>query len=96
MKTLQTLFRLVSDPDELSLHVCCSVGLPSDVAHFLECGADRVLLKPLNVDAFTEAMGEMKDFSTCPHIHANGAESPCWDRDRKGEGDRGRVSRSGR
>jgi hypothetical protein len=101
MLTHQTLDQLLNDsnnPNELSLPIYCSAGLPSDVAHFLECGADRVLLKPLDVDAFTEAMREMKDFSTCPQIHVNGAESPIWDRDRMGEreGDRGKVKGSGR
>ena len=43
-----------------SLHrfslLCTALGLPSDVAHFLNCGADRVLLKPLDVQTFAQAM----------------------------------------
>ena len=31
-------------------------GLPSDVTHFLSCGVDKVLLKPLDMEAFTRAM----------------------------------------
>ena len=31
-------------------------GLPSDIAHFISCGADKVLLKPLDIEAFKEAM----------------------------------------
>lgn len=34
--------------------------LSSDVDHFLASGADRVLAKPLNTDAFTSAMSELK------------------------------------
>ena len=36
------------------------LGLPSDVAHFLSCGADRVLLKPLDILAFGEAMRDVR------------------------------------
>jgi hypothetical protein len=35
-------------------------GLPSDVAHFLSCGADKVLLKPLDILAFGEAMRDVR------------------------------------
>jgi CheY-like chemotaxis protein len=35
-----------------------STGLPADIAHFLACGADRVLLKPLDMNAFGKAMEE--------------------------------------
>ena len=31
-------------------------GLPADVAHFLSCGADKILLKPLDILAFGQAM----------------------------------------
>jgi hypothetical protein len=34
-------------------------GLFTDVEHFLKCGADKVLLKPLDIDAFSAAMTEM-------------------------------------
>ena len=35
-------------------------GLPADVAHFLTCGADKVLLKPLDILAFGEAMRDVR------------------------------------
>jgi hypothetical protein len=35
-------------------------GLPTDVAHYLNCGADRVLLKPLDINAFGQAMKDME------------------------------------
>ena len=35
-------------------------GLPADVAHFLSCGADKVLLKPLDILAFGEAMRDVR------------------------------------
>lgn len=31
-------------------------GLPLDVAHFVSCGANKVLLKPLDINSFTLAM----------------------------------------
>ena len=31
-------------------------GLPSDVSHFISCGVDKVLLKPLDMEAFVRAM----------------------------------------
>jgi hypothetical protein len=37
------------------------VGLPSDITHFLEYGADRVLLKPLDINAFGNAIRDMDD-----------------------------------
>ena len=39
--------------------LCCFAGLSTDVEHFLSCGADRVLLKPLDIDAFGAAMREL-------------------------------------
>ena len=36
-------------------------GLPSDIQHFLNCGADRVLLKPLDMNAFRQAMREKNE-----------------------------------
>jgi hypothetical protein len=36
-------------------------GLPTDVAHYLNCGADRVLLKPLDISAFGQAMRDLSD-----------------------------------
>jgi hypothetical protein len=38
-----------------------SIGLPSDITHFLENGADRVLLKPLDINAFGNAIRDMDD-----------------------------------
>lgn len=38
-----------------------STGLPSDIAHFLAYGADRVLLKPLDINAFSNAIHDMED-----------------------------------
>ena len=35
-------------------------GLPADVAHFLSCGANKVLLKPLDILAFGEAMRDVR------------------------------------
>ena len=32
------------------------LGLPSDIKYFLDCGANDVLLKPLDVEAFGLAM----------------------------------------
>jgi signal transduction histidine kinase len=37
-----------------------SPGLPSDVDYFLGCGADKVLLKPLDFDAFGQAMRDLE------------------------------------
>jgi hypothetical protein len=34
-------------------------GLPSDIQHFLNCGADRVLLIPLDMNAFNQAMRDI-------------------------------------
>ena len=31
-------------------------GLPSDIDTFLSCGANKVLLKPLDLEAFSQAM----------------------------------------
>lgn len=31
-------------------------GLPSDVSHFISCGVDKVLLKPLDMEAFVRVM----------------------------------------
>ena len=36
-------------------------GLPSDVTYFLSCGADKVLLKPLDLNKFGLAMREAID-----------------------------------
>jgi hypothetical protein len=38
-----------------------SAGLPADVAYFLSCGADKVLLKPLDLNKFGQAMREAID-----------------------------------
>ena len=35
-------------------------GLPSDIEHFLSSGADKVLLKPLDTEAFGKAMKEIR------------------------------------
>ena len=35
-------------------------GLPSDIEHFLSCGANNVLLKPLDTEAFGKAMKEIR------------------------------------
>ena len=40
-------------------NIFCQTGLPSDIEMFLSCGANKVLLKPLNLDAFGEAMKDM-------------------------------------
>ena len=37
-----------------------TAGLPSDVTYFLGCGADKVLLKPLDFDAFGQAMRDLE------------------------------------
>ena len=34
-------------------------GLPSDIDHFMNCGADKVLLKPLDTKVFGQAMKEI-------------------------------------
>ena len=47
-------------------------GLPSDVTHFLSCGVNKVLLKPLDMNAFVSAM--IKD-GTC-HEVADGNVTP--------------------
>ena len=31
-------------------------GLPSDVTHFLKCGANEIILKPLNLERFAQVM----------------------------------------
>lgn len=36
-------------------------GLTSDVEHFLNCGADKVLLKPITGEAFSGAMRDYID-----------------------------------
>jgi uncharacterized protein YjdB len=46
-----------------------------------------VLLKPLNIDAFTEAMKEMKGFSTPPQMHVDGDGTPRWDKNIGSESD---------
>lgn len=71
--------------DTLLVH--CDTGLPSDVEHFLQCGANRVLLKPLDFNAFTEAMREMEGYSIDSQTHVNGGESPRWDRKGESEGE---------
>ena len=35
------------------------VGLPVDIACFIDSGANKVLLKPLDIEAFDQAMREM-------------------------------------
>ena len=35
-------------------------GLPSDIEHFLSSGANKVLLKPLDTEAFGKAMKEIR------------------------------------
>lgn len=60
----------------------CYAGLPTDVEHFLACGADRVLLKPLNIDAFKDAMRVMKIFTKRAEMEG---ESPRWDREEEDE-----------
>ena len=35
-------------------------ALPADIEFFLQRGADKVILKPLNIDAFENAMKDMK------------------------------------
>ena len=37
-----------------------STALPADIEYFLQRGADKVILKPLNIDAFENAMKEIK------------------------------------
>ena len=46
--------------NHLSYTLISLPGLPADVAHFLSCGADRVLLKPLDILAFGEAMRDVR------------------------------------
>ena len=38
-----------------------NTGLPSDIEHFMNCGADKVLLKPLDMTAFAEAIKETRE-----------------------------------
>ena len=42
----------------MTLYIFDGIGLPSDIEYFLNCGANKVLLKPLDVEAFEQAMGE--------------------------------------
>ena len=46
-----------------------------------------MLLKPLNIDAFKEAMREMKGFATPPQMHVDGAGTPRWDKNIGSESD---------
>ena len=40
-------------------NISCKTGLPSDIEMFLNCGANKVLLKPLDLDALGQAMKDM-------------------------------------
>ena len=40
----------------LQILIFFPLGLPSDIKYFLDCGANDVLLKPLDVEAFGLAM----------------------------------------
>ena len=42
----------------IALYLFDGTGLPSDIVYFLNCGANKVLLKPLDVKTFEQAMGE--------------------------------------
>ena len=65
-----SMFTILLQPSYLnpsrSLILCIStapsrsLGLPSDITHFLTNGADRVLLKPLNIEAFGQAMKDVQ------------------------------------
>ena len=40
-------------------NIFCKTGLPSDIEMFLNSGANKVLLKPLDLDALGHAMKDM-------------------------------------
>ena len=46
--------RLISYSISLCLLLCS--GLPSDIDYFLSCGANKVLLKPLDLETFGQAI----------------------------------------
>lgn len=47
----------------MNISLSSSSGLPSDIEYFLECGAGKVLLKPLDMDRFSKAMKEVSERS---------------------------------
>ena len=49
---------MVSHPNRL-FRFLIPTGLPSDIEHFLNSGASRVLVKPVSADDLNRSIGEM-------------------------------------